>query len=368
MGRQPANRKRLLLLESLDRAVTDPAVWREVCDGLADLVDATGALIVPADAASRNRAVPHSESLGEIWSRYLESDWRRRDPRQKAFAIAAEKGFATDHDIIAPEAMRKHPYYAEFLRPAGLQWFVSISFSVDGRLWAAAAHRGPRRGPFMAEEIREFTRVRQPLALAAKQAAVLGHRRLESVDAVLAEAARGVAALDWAGRIVWMNPRAEELLSGVQLARGRLRSDDAALDGKLGNLVDAAIGFRRTAGALVPAPVFLPAGGGRTLLVNVIPMPRDFQALLSGAAALLTMHEVRLPQRGLRGDFRRRFRLTAREAELAAELMNGNGLAAAAAALGISVQTARQHLKAVFVKTGVNRQAKLIALLGRLQE
>jgi DNA-binding CsgD family transcriptional regulator len=60
---------------------------------------------------------------------------------------------------------------------------------------------------------------------------------------------------------------------------------------------------------------------------------------------------------------RRLYRLTPAEARLAARIGQGEALADAAAALGISVGTARIHLKRIFGKTGTSRQAQLVQLI-----
>ncbi len=63
-----------------------------------------------------------------------------------------------------------------------------------------------------------------------------------------------------------------------------------------------------------------------------------------------------------------RFRLTAAETRVALGIARGESLAAIAKMYGISVETARTHLKAVFTKTGTHRQAELAVLLGRLMK
>jgi DNA-binding CsgD family transcriptional regulator len=60
------------------------------------------------------------------------------------------------------------------------------------------------------------------------------------------------------------------------------------------------------------------------------------------------------------------FGLTAAEARLAARLGAGERLEDAAGALGITKNTARVQLRAVFAKTGTSRQPELVALLARL--
>jgi DNA-binding CsgD family transcriptional regulator len=60
------------------------------------------------------------------------------------------------------------------------------------------------------------------------------------------------------------------------------------------------------------------------------------------------------------------FRLTETEARLASQLAFGNSLEGAADQFGIAKETARSHLKSIFAKTGVHRQAELVAVLAKL--
>lgn len=64
-------------------------------------------------------------------------------------------------------------------------------------------------------------------------------------------------------------------------------------------------------------------------------------------------------------DLERLFGLTPAEAKLASRLADGDGLEEAALGLGISRNTARSQLQAVYLKTGVNRQGDLVRLLLR---
>ncbi len=58
--------------------------------------------------------------------------------------------------------------------------------------------------------------------------------------------------------------------------------------------------------------------------------------------------------------------LTPAEARLAAAMARGHNLVSAARQLGIAHNTAKVQLRAIFAKTGVNRQARLVALIGSL--
>lgn len=57
------------------------------------------------------------------------------------------------------------------------------------------------------------------------------------------------------------------------------------------------------------------------------------------------------------------FALTPAQARLAAHIRDGGALGDYAAANGIAESTARQHLKIIFQKAGVRRQAELVARL-----
>lgn len=57
------------------------------------------------------------------------------------------------------------------------------------------------------------------------------------------------------------------------------------------------------------------------------------------------------------------WRLTPTEIRLVLHLAHGGSLAGYAELFGVSVGTARSQLKSIFAKTGVNRQAALVALV-----
>ena len=60
------------------------------------------------------------------------------------------------------------------------------------------------------------------------------------------------------------------------------------------------------------------------------------------------------------------FRLTEAEARLATQLALGESLENLADQFGIAKETARSQLKSIFTKTGVHRQAELVAVLAKL--
>ena len=54
--------------------------------------------------------------------------------------------------------------------------------------------------------------------------------------------------------------------------------------------------------------------------------------------------------------------LTATQARIAVEIANGRSVQATAAELGVGLPTVRSHLRGVYEKIGINRQAELVKL------
>ncbi len=305
--------------------------------------------------------MPHSTRIGEQVQRYVTERWAERDVRARGFQIAYSRGFVADRDIANDLELAEDPFYAEFARPSGLDWFGGSAIRVNNRLVIISLFNTADQGPIERAKLEELSRLRPTIAVAVRRAAALGFRRIDAVEQAFAQAGHGVAVIDHAGRLVWLNPPAEELLGAGELTRnGYLAPADTRDAGAVRNLFNAAL--LAPAELLPPAPVQVHVANGDSVVLDIVPLPRDFQGLLSGAAAVMTIRRLARPNRSADG-LKERFGLTAREAEIAMALTSGQTLEQIAAALGVSVATSRQHLKSIFRKTGTHRQAELVAVL-----
>jgi DNA-binding CsgD family transcriptional regulator len=105
----------------------------------------------------------------------------------------------------------------------------------------------------------------------------------------------------------------------------------------------------------------------RPLAVVVAPLAAEAAWFLaqSPAAILFVSDPEQSPCVALPDQLRVVFGLTRMEALVAAEIFRGEGLQAAADALGIGVTTARTHLQRIFGKTGTRKQAELVRIIAR---
>ena len=263
--------------------------------------------------------------------------------------------------------MRRHPFYAEF-RKFEIMWCGTLLFDIDGDIWGMTVHAGQERGAFTDADREALMKLREPLLLAVKRASLLGQERIQSFQDLLGASRRGVAILDWNGKIMAASSCGEALLTAGNLARrGRLDHDDPSLSRRIRDLVDFAVAPDKALVGGVPAPVLVPTRHGTVISLDAIPFPRDFQSLVRNAAGMLTLHVIDASKTSMKPTLIEVFGLTEREAETTTHLVEGLSLAEIAAKMNISIGTARQHLKSVFAKTGTRRQSELVLRVTRSQ-
>lgn len=333
-----------------------------VCSELATSLGATGGLMLSEELQSRSPWLPHSESIAEVTATYYADGWHRSDIRaERGFTLASKRGYVTDYDIMDASELTMHPFYAELILPAGLQWFAATAIRVAGKTWALSLQRTPAQDAFQTHELLRLSGFRDQFRLAVRRAHALGHRRIETLEEVYSAATHGFLTLDATGRVNSINASAEAMLSEAELLRnGRLAAESDPTAAMLQGLLEAVL----YGATILPPPLQLTPAKGPCLIIDAIPMPRDFNALLTGATAIVTVRPW-IQSVLSREALRRAFALTAREAQLAEVLALGSDLGEIADMLGLSVATVRQHLKAIFKKTKTHRQAELVTLLAK---
>ena len=212
-------------------------------------------------------------------------------------------------------------------------------------------------------EIRQFVRVRQALVRAAVQST--------TATALLDNPRIAVIQLDRRGRILTANDRALAILrdsGGVSDRDGMLRADEPADELRLGRLVAAAL---PTSGAV--------AVGGSMLLgrpsvsppfvahVRPVPVPQPDYAARHVAALVLIVEPGR-QHRVDPGLVATTLGLTPAEGQVAVWLAEGRSVGEMAAATGRTKGAVYWHLKQIYQKLPVSRQADLVRLVLSIAE
>jgi DNA-binding CsgD family transcriptional regulator len=196
--------------------------------------------------------------------------------------------------------------------------------------------------------------------------------RAKGAGAALDRLETGVLLVDEAATIVSANQTAEMMLSGddgLENDRGSLRAYSSPATHALRRLIARCVDITTTDGKR-GGSMEIPRGEGRTPLhISVAPVQavtEQDNPLRLGVVRPVAMVIVTDPwreQRVQKENLRLRFGFTPAEADVAIEIVKGDGRTASAGRLGISAKTVRAHLSSIFEKTGAHRQAELVRLL-----
>lgn len=355
-------------LGRIERAFADaalnPAAWVKALDTATEITESFGAILLPIKGGLIPN-VPFTEPMSESADKYFRHHWYLRDERNRGIDIMMQRGVADDLDISSAEQIKRHPYYQEFLAPHGLRWFAGVGVACGDDLWCLSLQRTIERGPFSESEKRQLALLSSRLAASAALARAIGFATTNGALDAFEVSSTAVVLINRMGEAFKANPSAERLLNGdIRITKRKLVAKDrgatTALERALHDLL-----WRRIDGGLSP-PVLLPRTGRRSLFAypaKLASMTANALADCQAVVILIDPDDVsRPPQAALQAAFG----LSEAEARLAARLASGEPLEIVTEKFGIAKETGRSQLKSIFAKTGVHRQAELVALLAPL--
>ncbi|RQR51213.1 helix-turn-helix transcriptional regulator [Burkholderia sp. Bp9126] len=274
--------------------------------------------------------------------------------------------------LFGDAAWRAHDFYRQYLQPLDLRYVLGANLrgehGVECAFFASRAHRG--------RDFDSAERARVAVLLPHLQRAVELHAALDVLDAERALYAGtidrldvGTAIVDEDGRVLKRNRIAERLFErqdGLCVRHERLHASCPLDERRLQKALQAALDHYR-AGALgrIEATTLARSGGAMPLNVLLRPLAPYRGAddrRHRPAVAVFVRDPTSSPQTS-RDMLHKLFRLTPMETEIALLLVDGLTLDEAAAATGITKNTARAHLRGIFAKTGATRQAVLVKTL-----
>jgi len=362
----------IALINLIYEAALDSDLWPSV---LVRLADAVGAAQIAMHSMDRRANVvatiaPRFDpGLLASWREY----WAFHDPALARATFRPAGEIYTLDSLMPREEFAATPIFNEFWRPAQLSLAAAgANLLVEDQFSAMICFsNAPGKDSLTAEQIHIFEAVLQHLTRAVRISRRLWELELKHVAATerLETLQQGALLADASGRVVRANTAAKAMLddgSGIFLDNGRLAAAGSEILQKLIASCTRTSPVLGGPGGEFKIPRELPRS---PLHVTVTPLRS--KARLSDVpwigvgtpVAIVTVRDPDIDRRRQEVNLRRRFGLTAAEARLAAEILKGDGRAAAARRGGISATTAKTHLSSIFEKTGTHRQAELIRLL-----
>ncbi|MET4763209.1 DNA-binding CsgD family transcriptional regulator [Bradyrhizobium ottawaense] len=352
------------VLNRLGEAAVNPEAWRDIMDDICRAVGASAAILLQSDV--RTPDVPRTASIAEATDLYFRNNWHLRDPRAKAFPRMMAGEVVTDLDMMTPEQIRADPMYNEVLFPFGYRWFAGIGFWADSAAWALTIQRTGHEGAFEAPDKQLLAQLAPRLTETATLATVMGRVALTSMTDVLDRVQQPALILNREGMVLRTNTAAETGFDNeIRIRERRLVVHDKQAMTRLDQLISM-IRSTPDAAAMPASPILVRRTAKPPVVLRILPVDGAARSVFLGARAMLILSNLiprAAPDPALIGQA---FDLTPAESRLAALLATGTSLASASEHLRISRETARNHLKSIFSKTGAHRQSELVSLVSQL--
>jgi DNA-binding CsgD family transcriptional regulator len=346
------------LLAMIYEAAAIPSQWPVVLGKLAGLVSAFGSGIISVDNAQSVRFIT-TDNYRHIYENVVENLKRYDNVRPQRSIARGYFGFLTDLDLCTVEELEADPLYTEGLYPYGLGWTMGApipSPSADLAFFDFARKRDD--GPFGDAEKQILDTYRPHLARAALMATRLELQRAQATVSTLTVLGLPGAVVNRGGRVVAANPLFEKLAPRVAIgAFDSLSLNDSAQNALLRKGLQAT-GLDNVGSIPIGATEPDPA-----LVVHLVPVQRTAQDVFIGASHIVLVTPVTAPAAPLTNLLAGLFDLTPAEAAVARGIAGGDSIPEFAKKNGVSPETVRTQLRAVFEKTGTRRQVDLVRLL-----
>ena len=349
-----------------------PEAMREICSDLGCFLSAIYRVETESSQVSFLRqwnARPEKLALLEKYAEDIVSVYKAA---QAVRPPQIDEPFVLARDVPR-EMWAQTRYYTEWARPRGVcDSIQTMVLREPRRIAVFAANRHETVGPISDREIAILRLLAPHIRRAVTIGDILDLKKVEAqaLGSTLDNLAAGVIVVAEENRILHANHVARQMFTKgtpVRSVSGRLAARGAEAGAELAKAINLARRNETGIGA-TGIGVALSDEAGEPAVAHVLPLARgDLRTRLlpQATAAVFVTQAGGAPPSDIAA-IAASFGLTHAEARVLERLLSGMTLVAAAAALGIAETTAKTHLSRIFAKTGVTRQAELVALLDRL--
>jgi DNA-binding CsgD family transcriptional regulator len=360
----------LSLINRIYSAAEDPEMWPGVLQSLCSRFSASKSVVICYDFVDRrgSRILDSNPDpyFAEMTTRYASKNpWLRHDEMYRPGNV-----FLGD-EVVAPADLLATEFYQEFLLPQDcFHRLCGVITRAGNKTTFLAVHRPRASAPFTESDERRMQVLLPHLQGSLRlQFEILQYRdRGQLLLDLIDRLPIAVLLVGPDGRIASANRQAEEILAerdGLHGVGRWLCTADRVEQAELRRLIACTASFRLdTIGDAGGDLAISRPSGRRSLMVAVIPLGHAIGnsfATPDGLAAVIVRDPEAETQSGPHR-FAAMYHLTPAEERLFALIARGMSLQEAREHLGVSKNTARSHMKRIYLKTETHRQADLVRL------
>jgi DNA-binding CsgD family transcriptional regulator len=348
-------------VDKIYEAAVVPELWPAVLEDLTRVGEGKGALLFTILGEKQNWI--GTPSIVDSMTRYIEQGWPARSTRAERLFAARYAGFLNDLDVYTAEEIEREPVFVEFLRPEGFGWGAATAIPVpSGDILVFNVEKEYACGPIDRESLHRLDALRPHLARSALFAWRLDLQRAAAITQALHAVGLPAAVLRRGGRLHAANDLFQAFIPSViaDLDR-RLSLTDAAADALFAEAMTR-ISVHGAAGGACSIPI-AKRDDKPPLIVHLIPVRGAANDIFTNSAAIVVVTPVDRSVVPSAEVIEGLFDLSPAEARVARAIGEGVSVSAFASRQKLSRETVRTHLRSIFAKTGVARQAELAALI-----
>jgi DNA-binding CsgD family transcriptional regulator len=356
------------LLDALYDAAVDPARWTAFLNHLTRALSGESAALVLHNVENVSSSVAEQVGLSSEGTLLYAQHYYKLDVWTAKGRESEKSVLTTTSEQLCPwSEFRRTEYYNDFLRPHGIAHGIFFLVkSSDSDVTSLSIYRG-RKGEFSDIDLEILEFLAPHVRRAFRVHSQIG--RLRSVancwHAALNAISTPMFLLGRSSRVIGMNDAAVSLVSkkdGLLITRSGISAERSSESHQLRHIIKAATAESSNASKSAAVKVSRRSGSPLNLLISPAPdyvEPESDRKVI----ALLFVTDPDQPPLPAPAVLKMLYGLTSAESRLTLHLANGQDLRGICDEFSITYATARAHLRNIFQKLGIRRQAELASLV-----
>jgi DNA-binding CsgD family transcriptional regulator len=274
-------------------------------------------------------------------------------------------------DVISADQLLSNEYYKLCMLPYGIRYVAAVDLLCDNGQRISVRLCRPTEAPAFSIEDRGFiqllcSHIRRAVSTSTKLVQLDSERQLYAK--AISGRDIGIVMLDKAGRIMRTNAAADRLFKekdGISRMHDEIWLKQGELNDRLRQLIQDTLDAQQRDETVPVQALAVPRPSRKSdyeLVVKAVPVDRYLEQRSTPHLTVFIgdpATHVAISARTLTT----LYHLTPAEATLSILLADGKSLEDIAKSSGITLNTARAHLRSVFQKTGVTQQSMLVSLV-----
>jgi DNA-binding CsgD family transcriptional regulator/PAS domain-containing protein len=348
-------------------AAGDPSLWDEVMRRLSARLKAPQVALINHNFITRQGDISHAAGIDERFRTLYRSRFSGKNVWLNTERRLMPGEVFTGAELVPNWELVRTEFYRDWLRPLpAFHCLIGIIFGGAEEIRSLLALRSLDEQGFNAQDKRDLASLLLQLRCACELDAefVAARCMVDIFSDLIQSLSEAILIVDGQCRPIFLNRAAERVLAEndhLMLAHGMLAAASGAETGKLRQLVAAAAGCGGDGWTGSNSAIAITCrSGARPMLLRIRSIARSANHKGGRQKHVVAVFAGTTEMNESVDELHDLYHLTPAEARLAALILRGYSLHAAARTLRVSNNTARTHMKRIYDKTQTHRQVDFI--------